>query len=48
VESDFLSAGFLLEAGIKCAVENVHINMAMIKDPAVIEVLKKGLEEVAG
>ncbi|MDD4005312.1 MAG: glutamate formimidoyltransferase [Elusimicrobiaceae bacterium] len=44
VASDFRSAGFLLDAGIKCAVENVHINMAMIKDETVVSGLSAALD----
>lgn len=46
VASDFKSAGFLLDAGIKCAVENVHINMAMIKDEKVVAGLKAELAKM--
>jgi len=46
VDSDFKSAHYLLEAGIKCAAENVRINLGSIQDKAAAQRMEKELNAV--
>jgi len=48
VSSDYKSAGYFLEVAVKCAAENVFINIESIKDDSVKAKLEKEINEYVG